>query len=104
MMGAMAAGISAGVAVCFSESPFASAFKWSGDEFIDKLTLSTACGALAGGVTAAMFSSNFGQRFAYGAGSLVLSEIISSIMPSPVSNLAGEWLALPMAVCIIVRL
>jgi len=67
MMGAVTAGIASGVGVCFSESPLPSQFDFIGDEFLKELTVSTACGALAGGVTSTMFGGNFGDGALGGA-------------------------------------
>jgi RHS repeat-associated protein len=69
MMGAVTAGISAGVAAVCQQTPLASIFDGIEDKFLKELVVSTASGALAGGVTAEMFGGDFGQGAATGAAS-----------------------------------
>jgi hypothetical protein len=90
LMGAMTAGISAGVSVCCMESPLASAFKPFGDEFLDELTLSTVTGSLSGGVTAEVFGGDFGQGAAYGSASAAAGYVLASALVSDTPAGPGE--------------
>jgi hypothetical protein len=67
MMGAMTAGISAGVGACFEISPLAGVFGDVENSFFAALRFSTASGALAGGVTAEIFGGDFGEAAMWGA-------------------------------------
>jgi RHS repeat-associated protein len=67
VMGAIAAGISASVSAVCGEIPVPSACNTLGEIFLWQLAVSTASGALAGGVTAEIMGGDFGQGAAYGA-------------------------------------
>jgi hypothetical protein len=81
MMGAMTAGIgfglSTGVIGSCSQSPFAGAFKVFGDEYMQKLAITTCAGAVAGGVTAELFGGSFGEGAAMGAASAAAGYVVS---------------------------
>jgi RHS repeat-associated protein len=67
LMGALTAGVSAGIASAFAEMPVPSFVNTPTEAYLWQLTMSTCIGALAGGVNAEMSGGNFGTGAAYGA-------------------------------------
>ncbi|NIM06328.1 MAG: hypothetical protein GTN65_12100, partial [Armatimonadetes bacterium] len=87
LMGAMTAGVSAGVAAVCQQTPLASVFDGIEDEFLKGLIVSTTSGALAGGVTAEMFGGDFGQGAAHGAASAAAGYAITVELTSFLGDL-----------------
>jgi hypothetical protein len=90
MMGAasagIAAGISASVAACFKDLPVTCVFESIENEYLRELTYTTACGALAGGVTAEMFGGDFAQGAAYGAASAAAGYVLGRALQTQVEG------------------
>jgi hypothetical protein len=74
LMGAAMGAASVGAAGVLGEV-LPGAFKWIGDVYIESLAVSTAAGALIGGVTAEVMGGGFGEGAAYGAASAAAGHI-----------------------------
>jgi RHS repeat-associated protein len=80
MQGALSAGVAAGVQVCLGFSPTPSGGDISTGQYLQELALSTASGAIGGGVTAEILGGNFGQGAAYGAAGAAAGYIVASAL------------------------
>ncbi len=80
VMGAITAGISAGVSATFADLPIPSSCQTLEQIWLWELAVSTASGALAGGVTAEIMGGDFLEGTAYGAASAAAGWAVSKVL------------------------